>query len=385
MLRVFVLTLVACISLAFAFATVAGQEKKVATLDETIKIGKFNLTVGEWIKMLREHENPRYRRVALIALEASNTARSVGLPALLDATNQKKEKEPQVRLDAVLLLGRQDTNTRGAMKTLVEVLQTDKADEVREAAANAIGNKFVKQAPDYLSVLTEALKDPHVGTRIAVAGTLRNMEDDHAKPAVPVLLELARNSKENTLVRGAALHVVSRHGKDNPKTLPLMLDLLKNSDTPSALREAAADGLGRCGSESADAVTALSKTLDDKNLELRKAAAVALGTLGIKAKDAWPTIKTHLGDPKEDSSIRNHLIRLTGALGKTNDEAIKLLTVAAVQDKSTENRIAAIQELAELGPQAKGTVNDLSEIARQDPRAAIREAASKAVKKISGK
>ena len=46
MLRAFVLAFAACSSLMVAFGTVGGQEKKVAPIDETIKIGKFNLTVG---------------------------------------------------------------------------------------------------------------------------------------------------------------------------------------------------------------------------------------------------------------------------------------------------------------------------------------------------
>jgi HEAT repeat protein len=377
MFRASVLTLAMCM-FAFSLGTVAAQEKKVEPIDEPI-LGK---TVGEWIKILRTHDNPKYRRAALIALEASNTARTVGLPALLNAI--EKDKEAQVRQEAVMLLGRLDPNTRGALKALVEALQTDKADEVREAAATAIGNKFKVPAADYVSVIAMALKDPHAGTRVAVAGALRNMEDN-AKPAVPALFEAAKNPKEHALVRAAALHVVSRYAKDDAKTVPLMLEILKSTDNSAALREAAADGLGRSGVESSEVVAALCQTLVDKNLELRKASAVALGSLGARAKSGWPTIKDRLSDKKEDSSVRNHLIRLTGTLGKANPEAVKVLTTAAVDDKSTENRIAAIQELTELGSLAKGAVTELSEIASQDPRAAIRDAASKAVKKINEK
>ena len=83
-----------------------------------------------------------------------------------------------------------------------------------------------------------------------------------------------------------------------------------------------------------------------------------------------------------DGSVRNHLIRLAGILGKTNDEAVGVLTSAAQTDDSTENRIAAIQELAELGARAKSAVPTLKMIAAQDGRAAILDAAEKAVKKI---
>src|ERR1019366_2214957 len=318
----------------------------------------------------------------LIALEASNTAGRAGLGAVLEAV--EKDKDPQVRLDAINLLGRLGPDVRPGFKALLTALQTDKDDAVREAAATAIGNeKFAKQAEEYVVVLAEAMKDPHAGTRIAVAGALRNL-GENAQPAFPALLEAAKNSKEQTLVRMAALHVLSRHAKNNPQTLPLLLDLTKNTATQTILREAAIDGLGRSGSDSPDVITSLGVALADKNVEMRKAAAVSLGALGVKANAAWPEIKLRLTEKVEaDASIRNHLIRLAGTLAKTNTDAIPLLTTTAQAYKSTENRIAAIQELAELGALAQAALPVLTAIAAQDARATIRDAATKAVKQIS--
>ena len=354
------------------------EEKKK---EETI-LGK---TIGEWIKILRTHENPKYRRAALIALEGSNTAARAGLAAVLEAA--EKDKEPQVRLDAVLLIGRLGPKEiRQGFKALLGALQADKSDAVREAAATAIGNKYKDDAGDYVIVLAEALKDPHAGTRIAVAGALRNM-GENAKPAFPALFTAAKNPKEETLVRLAAVHLLSRYSKDdnNAQTLSLLLDLLKNADAPASLRESAIDGLGRSGSDSTEVVGALGSALADKNIELRKAAAVSLGNLGVKANSAWPAIKPRLSEKAEpEGGIRNHLIRLAGTLAKTQPEAIVQLTAVAKDDKSTENRIAAIQELAELGTLAKDAVPTLTSLAAQDSRATIREAASKAIQQISG-
>ena len=378
MYRAALFTLFACFVFSCDSLAAQEKEKKKDPLDEEIA-GK---TVGEWIKILRTHENPKFRRAALIALYAADAAGRTGLPALLNAI--QKDKDAQVRQEAVMVLGRLGPKTNGALKALVEALQTDKADEVREAAASAIGREeFSEPAAAYVAVLADALKDPHAGTRIAVAGALRNM-GENARPAFGALIEAAKNPKEHPLVRAAAVHVVSRHGKDNPQTVPLLLALLKSSDTPAALREAAAEGLGRSGSDSPEVITALAEALGGKNIELRKAAAVALGSMGVKAKSAWPTIKERLSDAKEDSSVRNNLIRLTGTLAKSNTEAIKELTAAAENDQSTENRIAAIQELGELGSLPEETRKSLGRIARQDARAAIREAAEKVLKKLGG-
>lgn len=373
MFRAALLSVVALMSLGLASGF--AQEKKKDPLDEPI----LDKTVGEWIKILRTSDEVKQRRVALLALEASDSAGTTGLPALLNAI--EKDKEPLVRQEAVSLLGRLDpTKVRVATKTLVESLQTDKAGEVREAAAASLGGaKFIKPAADYIGVLAEALKDPHAGTRIAVAGVLRNMEED-AKPAFPALFDAAADAKEHPQVRTAAVHVVSRYAKKDPKTVPLLVDLLKSDKTPATLREAAAEGLGRTANDDVDAVAALCVALSDKSVELRKVSAIALGKLGPKAKSGWLAIKEHMIDAKEDSSVRNHLIRLTGVFAKDSAEAIASLTDVAVKDTSTENRIAAIQELGELPSLPADTRKALSAIAVNDARATIRDAAAKALK-----
>lgn len=385
MKRAIALSLLAgtCISLALGLAAHGQDAKKDDKKPEQPKeVEIFNKPISEWIKILRTHEKANFRHAALIALDSSNTARSSGLPALLDCI--EKDKDALVRVRAVNILGRLGGEVKPGIKALVGAMQTDKAEQVREAAAAAIAAnpKLCELATDYVDALVGGLKDPHPGTRVAVASALRNM-GENAKPGIPALLEAAANPKEHPQVRTAAVHVVSRHARNNPKTLPIMLELLKDADTLAALREAAVDGLGRSGSDDAEVSAALSKTLVDKNLEMRKASATALGTLGAKAKAAWPAIKPRLSENNEpDSGVRNHLIRLTGVLAKTNDEAVPALTNVAKDDSSTENRIAAIQELAELGARAKSAVETLSRIATADARFAIREAAEKAALKI---
>jgi HEAT repeat protein len=378
MRRTFLFAVALAFLLPLGLAAQGDKDKKEEKPEEKKILDK---TIGEWIKILQTHENEKYRRAALIALEYGREAHRSGAPALLDCV--ENDKSVAVRQAAVALIGRLGPDDfKKGIKTLVHVLQTDKADEVREGAATAIGNdKYFVPAQQYAGVLGDALKDPHVGTRIAVAGALRNI-GEHANPAFPALFVAAKNPKEHLQVRVAAVHVLGRHAKNDSQTLPLLLDLAGNPDNAASLREIAIDGLGRSGSNSAEVADLLAKTLTEKNLELRKASAVALGSLGTSAKSAWPTIKERISDKQENSSIRNHLIRLAGALGKTNPEAVTILTAAAREDESTENRIAAIQELAELGPLAKSAVESLTTIAAEDPRAAIREAASKALKQI---
>ena len=241
-----------CLAFTLGLASASGQDDKKSEekkKEETI-LGK---TVGEWIKILREDERLKWRRGALIALEGSNSAGRAALPAILETL--EKDKEPQIRVDVVLLLGRIGKDSQPAFKGILNALQSDKSNTVREAAATVIGDGFTDKAGDYVIILAEALKDPHAGTRIAVATALRNMGES-AKPALPVLLAAAKNPKEETFVRVAAVHVLSRHGKENAGTLPLLLELVVNKDTPAALREIAIDGLGHSGSDSVEVIAA---------------------------------------------------------------------------------------------------------------------------------
>ncbi len=371
------LTVVAVFSVALVFACGVGGAAQGDKKDELI----LKKTVSAWIKALGEEKDPKVRRIALLALEASNTASRAGLPAVLNAA--EKDDDVLVRRDAVKLLGRLGPETRGALKGIMAALQTDKAEAVREAAATALGNdKFVKPAQEYIKELAAALKDPDAGTRSAIASTLRKM-GEYALPAIPAIIEAAQNKKEAALVRTEAIVIISRHARENPQTVPLLVVILLDEEGALPVRTAAAEGLGRAGGDTADAVAALGKMLSAKNVELRKSAAVALGTLGTRSASSWPAVKERLtGTAEPDGSIRNHLIRLAGALAKEKSDAIALLTTLAVKDDVTENRIAAIQELGELGALAKESLPALSNLAAQDSRLAVREAAAAAVKQI---
>jgi HEAT repeat protein len=384
---------VVCASLVSLHAA-SGQDAKKP--QEKPKEKEFlGKTIGEWIKILREDQDAKRRWAAVKVLDISEAASTTAFPAILNAI--EKDKDASVRIEGINVIGRFDPKKRpAAIKAIVAAMQNDKDGAVREAAATTLGSiKLIesKAVDEFVNELTAALKDPHVGTRAAVAITLRNLGEG-AKPAVSALLDAANDPKEAVSIRITAVHVVSRYGKDNSRTLPLLIRLAKEHENPVGLREIALDGLGRSGSDANEVNSVLTGNLREKNIELRKAASVSLGMLGTKAKAAWPAVKENLAYQEEakggrlvpvqpDSSVRNHLIRLAGVLGKSSPEAVLVLLTVAKIDDSTENRIAAIQELGELGSLAKSALDQLNVIAQQDGRAAVRDAASKAVKNIS--
>jgi HEAT repeat protein len=341
---------------------------------DDVVLGK---TSSEWLQILREHKEPRFRRAALIALEAIGAQRNV-LSGLYEAL--EKDAEPQVRRQVAQLLGRMGPDAKGATIILVQTLQNDKAGSVREAAATALGGKLAEQAP--VPALAAALNDSDPAVRAAAAEALKNM-GERARTVLPAVAAVARNPKEERHPRLYALQILGRWGKDEPEAIAVLIEVLHDRTAAPGIREAAAEGLGRLHCTSSSCVTALGQALNDKGVELRLAAAAALTSLGPAAKEAWPALRTAFKDA--DSGLRYQLIRAAGNLAKDQPEAVGQLAAIAQGDDGPENRLAAIQELGEAGPAAKAAEPVLTRLAMQDARARIREAATSALKKITAK
>jgi HEAT repeat protein len=338
-------------------------------------------SAGEWVKILREHKEPKFRRVSLLALETIGPKVTGVTAGLYEAL--REDPEPEIRREIAILLGRMGPDAKGAPDVLGERLLKDQNELVRQAAATALGGKLAKLADGQVRTLATALKDKHEGTRRAAAETLKAIGEP-AAAAVPQLLEVARDPKADRFTRVYALQVISLWGQDDRNTAPALVAILGEKDAPVPVRQAAAEGLGRLGGEDAATVQALGQALDQGPAELRRTAAVSLGQCSTKAGPAWAIIKQTLEDRKGDSGTRYPLIRTAAALARQHTDAIAVLAKLAQDDNAAENRLAAIQELGELGSVADSVTAVLQEIAQSDARATLREAAQAALKKIKG-
>ncbi len=337
----------------------------------------LNKSSVQWVEMLHTHKEAKVRRASLIALEAFGPKNRTAVQGLLAAL--EKEPEADIRKEIVQLLGRHGKDIKdSAPAALATALKSDKSELVREAAASVLGNKFPEQTGEYVPQLAEALKDKHAGTRAAAAESLK-VAGDAAKPAVPALLVVARDKNEEKFCRLYALQIVSRQGKDTPDATKALVEILADAEALAVIREAAAEGLGRLGNPAS--VPALALALQDKESKVRIAAAVSLGQLGAKAKEAWPAIVANL--KSDDTALRYQLVRTMAALAKEKTEALVELAKLAENDGSPEIRIAAIQELGQLGPFARDQEPVLARLVN-DPRASVREAAGFALKKVKG-
>jgi HEAT repeat protein len=337
----------------------------------------LNKTAGEWLKILKTDPEVRFRRAALIALEVFGPGIPGVTAGLFDAL--EKDAEEQVRRETAQALGRMGPDAKGAVDALALALKSDKSDLVREAAARALGGKMASQSHTQVLVIGAALKDRHAGTRAAAAETLRDL-GEKAKAALPQLLEVAKDVKADRFPRLYAIQILSRVDPEGTASLPLLIGVLADQAADVKIREAAAEALGRVGKDSEAAVKELGKAVADKQPEMRRAALVALHKIGEPARSTWPMVKNALKDA--NNGVRYHAIRLAGTWAKEEGEVVPALVETGLKDENVENRLAAIQELAELGPIASRSVEALTGMAANDARSSVREAAQEALKKI---
>jgi HEAT repeat protein len=337
-------------------------------------------TSGEWLKILREHKDAKVRSLAILALGTIGPKATGVTPGLLDA--MRDDPEPEIRREIAALVGRLGNDIKGAVDALGERLINDKSEVVRQAAATALGGKLAKDAEGQVRALANALKDKHEGVRRAAAETLKNM-GELAVPAVPQLIDVAKDTMADRYTRTYAVLVIGQWGRENKDTGPTLVAVMGEKDAHIAVRQVAADGLGRLG-DYEPGVTALGQALASGPPGLRESAATALAQVGEKGGAAWPAIKGTFEDKKSESTVRFALIRAVASQAKQQADAVPLLVKVAQADDAVENRLVAVQELGELGSVAQKALPALEELAAGDARASIRQAAEAAVKKIKG-
>jgi HEAT repeats len=358
--------LIACVVISISSVANAAQ-------DDTV-LGK---KCGEWLTILKEHKEAKYRRASLIALEVFGPKTRGVLAGVEEAL--EKDTEPEIRREAALLLGRMGADAKEAVPNLAEALKKDKADLVREAAALALGGKLNDFAHEQVLVIGAALKDSHAGTRAASAAALSNL-GEKARLALPMLVEVVKDKKADRVPRLYAVQIVSRLQADQAETGGLLVGLANDADAPVSLRIASIDGIGRLEKITKTELDALGQALQHKQVDMRRAAATVLAMLGEQAAPLWPQVQARLMD--EDNTVRYQLIRVAGAVARDHKDAVTSLADLALKDAHVENRLAAIGELGQLGPAAAAAGDTLASIAQQDARAALRDAAAAALKKI---
>jgi HEAT repeat protein len=182
------------------------------------------------------------------------------------------------------------------------------------------------------------------------------------------------------------LNVIGTLGRYGPMAQRAAAGLgnLLAKDGMRDVRRKAAEALGLIGPEAQSAVPAILEAMQkDKEVDVRRWAAIALTKIGVDGKEsASAALKTltEILNKEPDRFVRGYAAH---ALGKFGKEAIAPLKKCAESDVTVEVRLAAIEELGTIGPDAKDdAVIALLKSYTRDSRPAVKEAAETALKKI---
>jgi HEAT repeat protein len=192
-----------------------------------------------------------------------------------------EDGDAQVRASAIE--GLFEDNSRVLLGRLTEMVRRDPSDDVREAAATALGRFTYLSQCDKLGNGSEAAM-----LRAALLESARDEaeEEDVRRRSIEALGYLADDTEIQDLIAGAyetggqqaesALFAMGRNM--DPRWQPTVLNELE-SQRP-AMRYEAARAAGEMALE--DALPLLTRLIDDPDLEVRLAAVWALGQVGGK-------------------------------------------------------------------------------------------------------
>ena len=339
---------------------------------------------SEWLKMLESDPSVRHRRGAVIAMGIIGTRNPELMPRVLNPLGKAllNDKELAVRQQVITVLnGIKPEHLRLVVPQLADALRTDKEAVVRSGVANLLG-RLDERAKPALSALVAAFKDADPATRAAAVETVGRIGTD-AREHVSDLVVLFKDPEPS--VRSAAVFAAARLGPEAGDSASAALGTVLTEDKDGDVRREAAKAITLLGPVAKSAVPALAKVLaSDPSAEVRQQAALALGRMGGEVRPAVGVMKVALKKDK-DKTVRLFVVRAFGnSLGRAVKEVLADLGECVRSDPSGEVRLAAIQEIAVLGPDAAEALPALR-AATRDVQLTVRSAANNAITKIQAK
>lgn len=234
------------------------------------------------------------------------------------------------------------------LSSAVQKLIADPDPKVRDAAANAVRDIGVTDVPGLAAML--ANPDPEV--RRTAAGLLASLDTIPTDAIGPIAAALADDDAQ---VRAAAANAIAVAGPAAGldaaekladairKTYPEEYDA--EAGWTEGLELTYWQALVKIG---ASAAAPLAKLVEHSNTLVRFLAARALGEIGPPAKAASSTLRKHLLDGTENTSVRIEAACSLCRIGENVPEAVKLIE-AALDSRAARYAIEAISRLGPAG------------------------------------
>jgi HEAT repeat protein len=244
----------------------------------------------------------------------------------------------------------------------------DEDDEVARKAVEGLARKG-RPVKEDVPLLAAALGDKKARVRICAANALIELGPEAASAVAP----LTRAVKDSdSSVRLLAMTALRGIGSEAEEAAPVLAEVLK--DDNAALRLEAAVTLVRLHREAKNAVPIVFAAALDKASAEQSLAVEALGWVGPWAQEAMPFLLAAL----QKEEMRAGAVPLLVKIGKASVAELREL----LNSKDDRVRLAVVEVLGQIGPEARSALLGVNTLALKDPNAEVRAAAKKASQQI---
>jgi HEAT repeat protein len=360
--------LVGCLPALVKLAHLDGDRQEYLDwqVDAIRKIGEFGPRAqgyGAKLLDLLEHTDSRVR---IAAADAILSVEGKSEPAISVLVAEAQGPEADGRQQAIHALGQHPRVAKNSLPVLL-VATRDASPEIREAAAEALGEIAAPKSAEVIDTLSRLLADPEPSVQVQAASALWNL-DVAAATILPTLIKLVKKFQPDTerdvtaelWGHAPGMKLIEKIGPDAESAVPALSAALESPQMGQ--RIAACDALAAIGPSAAPAIERLSKALRDTDVQtiplahrvwvVADRAAIALGKLGPASR---PVLLAALSD--KDKRVRNVACTELANLPPDDD------TIAAMRrllsDPNVPVRASAAFHLGKMGPKALVAVPQL--------------------------
>jgi HEAT repeat protein len=256
--------------------------------------------------------------LAILLLISNVQAQEPISPEISAYLPQLRSSDKLVRRKAAEDLSRLGRDAKAALPYLVELL-SDQHDDVRLAAVNAIGH-IGNNAKEVSHELLKRFDDSNRDVRLRSAEAFAWIGQTSPE-ALSAIIELLQHDKAN--VRESAAYCIAGFNLDLTAASSQLRSIL-DTDPSGQVRASAAYTLAKVSSRDGATVTALTKALTDKSLEVKLQVIESLAQIGPDyAKTAIPEIIPFLDS--QDFRVRDTAANALTAFGPESRAALPRL------------------------------------------------------------
>jgi HEAT repeat protein len=265
-----------------------------------------------------------------------------GVPHRIEMLTRGDLAERKRSADALADLGSAAT---AAIAALIGTLDHEDVDLQQRA-----GHALMRIGAEAVPALVRGMKQGTPRVRGAAARTLGQMSTT-ARNAMPDLIAVLADEKQEVAVRRAAANALGNFHVDGAPAVPELLAALRAEDFQ--LRASAAEALGLIHAEPARVVPALVAALKDPTDAVKLEASGALTNFGPNAKEAVRPLLDLLNRPTS-AQVRREVIGAIGAVGRESKEAVGPLAEILKDSAQREDlRAVALTSLTQMKPVVK--------------------------------